>query len=162
MWKIYAEVLYGEYRQKAFNLAAKAVNINKFLIEQDIYFPQNVALDFTVTYHDPCHLARSQGVKDEPRELLAKINGVKYIELEDAGKCCGASGTFCFSNPEISKIISSKKAQNIVNTGSEIASTSCPSCKMGINQGLNAINARKMIYEPVELLAMLYLKEFDS
>lgn len=109
----------------------------------------------TVTYHDPCHLRRSQGIYNEPRELIKKIKNVDLVEMKDANTCCGAAGSFCMTNPVVSQKISTKKAENILNTGAEIALTSCPSCKVGLQQGLIAKNASIPVLHPVELIYKL-------
>ena len=162
VWQIYAETLDGEFKEKAQILAKKAVNINKFLADIELYIPRNVKIESTVTYHDPCHLNRFQGVKEEPRVLLKKIPGLEFVEMKEADKCCGAAGSFCLINPDISRAVSRKKAQNIVETNAKIISTSCPSCKIGIFQGLNEINKQLPLYQPVELLAKLYLLEHNQ
>ena len=77
--------------------------------------------------------------------------------MKDSDVCCGAAGTFCISQPEISKAISSEKAQNIINTEADIVCTSCAGCKIGLSQGLIEKNSTIPIYHPVELLAELYL-----
>ena len=159
VWKIYEDVLDGELKEKAAIIAEKAININKFLTIQDIYIPNNLEINKSVTYHDPCHLKRFQGVYQEPREILKRIPGLEFLEMEDADKCCGAAGTFCVINPDISKLISAQKAKNILNTNADIVATSCPSCKIGITQGLIQVDKQIPIYQPVELLASLYLME---
>lgn len=159
VWQLYADILDGELKEKAQLLANKAVNINKFLTMFEIYIPENKSINKSVTYHDPCHLKRFQGISEEPRAILKLIPGIKFIEMSEADKCCGAAGTFCISNPEVSKAISVKKAENIAQTQADIISTSCPSCKIGIAQGLAEINKNIPGYQPVELLAQLYLTE---
>jgi glycolate oxidase iron-sulfur subunit len=159
VWEHYAEIFDNDLKEKAQKIASKAVNIHKFLADIDLYIPENVNIDLNVTYHDPCHLKRFQNVYTEPRDLLKKIPGVNLTEMKDADKCCGASGTFCVVNPDISKSISRMKAENILNTKANAVATGCPSCKIGIAQGLAQVNKDLPVYQPVELLARLYLLE---
>lgn len=139
--------------------AEKAININKFLAQREIYIPENVKIDKKITYHDPCHLKRFQKVYEEPRKLIRQLQGADFKEMKDADVCCGAAGTFCVSQPEISKIISSEKAQNILDTDADIVCTSCAGCKIGLYQGLIEKKSQIPVYHPVELIAEMYLKE---
>ncbi|MDD3012479.1 MAG: (Fe-S)-binding protein, partial [Candidatus Gastranaerophilales bacterium] len=153
VWDHYTDILDDDLKEEAQKILSKAVNINKFLAEIDLYIPENVKLDLDVTYHDPCHLKRFQNVYIEPRELLKKISGINLVEMKESDKCCGASGSFCVVNPVISRAVSKKKAENIIATKANIVATSCPSCKIGISQGLAQVDADMQIYQPVELLA---------
>ena len=69
--------------------------------------------------------------------------------MKDADVCCGAAGTFCISQPEISKLISARKAENIFNTKADIVCTSCAGCKIGLYQGLIEKNSKIPVYHPV-------------
>lgn len=135
------------------------INIYKFLDDINLHIPKNASFNHTVTWHDPCHLIRYQGISKEPRSILKKVSGLIYKEMEEAGKCCGAAGTFCITKPGISLAISRKKAKNVINSGADIVSTSCSGCKMGITQGLASLGAIKRIMSPVEILASLYSQE---
>ena len=63
-----------------------------------------------VTYHDPCHLVRAQGVSAAPREILKALPQVEYVEMEEANTCCGGGGSFQFDFPEVSKGITEKRS----------------------------------------------------
>ena len=158
-WEFYLDFVQGKLKEKAEIIAEKTININKFLAEREIYFPENVEINKKITYHDPCHLKRFQKVFEEPRKILKQIQGIAFKEMKDADVCCGAAGTFCISQSEISKAISSEKAQNIIATGADIVCTSCAGCKIGLSQGLIEKNSTIPVYHPVELLAELYLKD---
>ncbi len=158
-WEFYPEVLEGELKEKAQNLYKKAININKLLNRIELYIPEGIELEESVTYHDPCHLARFQHVIDEPREVLKKIPGVDYREMNEADRCCGAAGTFCVLKPGVSQGISSNKAQNILDTKAQMVATSCSACKIGLAQGLAGLGEEKTLISPVELLAKLYIRE---
>jgi len=159
VWEFYPEFVSEEYKQKAKRLAEKSININKFLAEREIYLPNNSKTSKKITYHDPCHLKRFQHVFEEPRKILKQIQGVDFIEMKDADVCCGAAGTFCITQPQISQAISKNKAENIINSGANIVCTSCAGCKIGLYQGLINENSEIPVYHPVELLAQTYLSE---
>ncbi len=161
VWDIYPEYLEGEYKEKALLLAQKNMNIYKFLVQFDIFLPDNVEDNKIVTYHDPCHLKRSQKVDKEPRKFLSLLPGIKFEEMKNADRCCGASGLYFLSKPGISQSISKRKAENILNTKANIVTTSCPSCKIGLSQGLSLCNRKMPVYQPVELLANIYFNKMN-
>ena len=158
-WEFYPEFTEGKLKEKAEKLAKKAVNINKFLASKEIYLPKTSNINKKITYHDPCHLKRFQKIYEEPRKILKQLQGIEFQEMKDADVCCGAAGTFCISQPEISQAISSEKAQNILDTQADVVCTSCAGCKIGLYQGLIGKNSDIPVCHPVELLAQAYLEE---
>ncbi|MBI5893762.1 MAG: (Fe-S)-binding protein [Deltaproteobacteria bacterium] len=104
-----------------------------------------------VTYHDPCHLSRGQGIKDEPRKLI-EMSGHKFKEMNHPCRCCGLGGSFNITNYELSMEINREKAEDIKNTGADIAATACPGCIMQIKDGLHKIGTKTKVMHVVELL----------
>lgn len=104
-----------------------------------------------VTYHDPCHLLRSQGVKDAPRNLLKRIPELEFVEMADADVCCGGGGTFQWEHPEVASGITSKKIQAIVETCSDQVASGCPGCRLQIHGNLGS--SLIQVVHPVEILA---------
>jgi L-lactate dehydrogenase complex protein LldE len=85
-----------------------------------------------VTYHDACSGLRELGVKHQPRQLLASVDGVQLMELPGAEICCGFGGTFCIKYPEISDKMVTDKAADIVGTGAEAVLAGDLGCLLNI------------------------------
>src|SRR5947208_2713430 len=78
------------------------------------------------TYHDACSGLRELGVKQQPRALLASVDGLQLTELPGAEVCCGFGGTFCIKYPEISDKMMTDKAADIAATGADAATAGAP------------------------------------
>jgi len=104
-----------------------------------------------VTYHDPCHLRRGLGIKDEPRELI-EIAGFRRKEMRHPCRCCGLGGSFSITNYGLSMEINRSKAEDIKTTGAEIAATACPGCMVQLRDGLHKVGAKVEVKHIVELL----------
>lgn len=159
MLKKYGELFekFPEYQEKAARIDEKIIDLNVFLTKLELKLPESKK-DITVTYHDPCHLRRSQHVYEEPRHLIKGIKGVNFVEMKKPDTCCGAAGSFSITHQDVSESISNKKATDIKQTGSEIVLTSCPSCKVGLSQGLISIHKNDVeVQHIVELIHKLSL-----
>ena len=86
-----------------------------------------------VTFHDSCSALREYGIKDEPRKLLAQVEGLELIEMEECDTCCGFGGTFAVKNKSISVAMAEKKVLNALTTGAEYIISTEASCLMNIN-----------------------------
>jgi glycolate oxidase iron-sulfur subunit len=104
-----------------------------------------------VTYHDPCHLVRAQGVSEAPRKILKALPQVEYVEMEEAGTCCGGGGAFQFDFRGVSKGITEKKIKNIRQTGAGIIVTGCPGCRMTIRGNMDEGDPISVLH-PLQLL----------
>ena len=91
-------------------------------------------LPMTVAYHDACHLAHAQGVRAQPRRLLAGIPGLELREIAEPELCCGSAGIYNILNPEPARELGDRKAANIVATGAELLVTANPGCLMQVDQ----------------------------
>lgn len=107
---------------------------------------------WNVTYHDPCHLGRAQGIYAEPRQVLTGIKGLNLIEMEESNRCCGGSGLFSLTKPELSTRVLARKLQNIKKTGTGLVATSCPSCRIQLERGIKHQVVEQVVH-PVELMA---------
>ncbi len=119
MLRIHYPILLAEdpaYAARAAALGAKSHELISFLV--DVLGRDRVAARFQgrVTYHDSCSGLRELGVKEQPRRLLASVEGLELKELPGAEICCGFGGTFCIKYPEISDRLVSEKAEEVEKT----------------------------------------------
>jgi glycolate oxidase iron-sulfur subunit len=106
-----------------------------------------------VTYHDPCHLVRGQGVSEAPRKILKALPQVEFVEMKDANMCCGGGGSFQFDFPGVSKGITENKIKNILETGASVVVTGCPGCRVTISGNMNDNNQISVLH-PIQLVDM--------
>lgn len=151
----YPRLLAGEprYAARAQRLAARTYDVTSYLVDVLHVDPPAGRLAATVTYHDPCHLARGLGVTRQPRELLAGIAGVRLSEMREPSRCCGGAGSFSLAHQELSLAIGARKAADIVGTGAEVVATSCPGCRMQLADVLSQAGDNRPVAHVVELLA---------
>jgi L-lactate dehydrogenase complex protein LldE len=86
----------------------------------------------TITYHDSCAGLRELSIKGQPRQLLAKVPGLKLIEMEEAETCCGFGGTFAVKFGEISTHIAERKCANIAASGADAVVLGDLGCMLNI------------------------------
>ena len=106
----------------------------------------------SVTYHDPCHARKMQGVFKEPRKLLAQ--NYEMTEMEDPNECCGFGGVTMQSEKyHLSRAAGQKKSEMIKNSGAKIVSAECSACKMQISNALHISGSDVKFENPIELIA---------
>ncbi|MBC2721892.1 LUD domain-containing protein [Desulfosporosinus sp.] len=146
----------SELQEKVKKLALKVKDINEFLSQDIDLKPPNQRVTETVTYHDPCHLARSMGVKKEPRELIQTIPGVSYVEMQDADTCCGFGGSFSLSFYELSQRINEGKLKTVNDTKATTLATSCPGCMVHFRDGIAQHKMKQNVSHVIQILSRAY------
>ena len=153
----YKDVLEGDprYAEKAHAFSAKAKDISVFLHELGLR-PVPNSLNLKVAYHDACHLSHGQGVREEPRKLLASIPGVKVVDLRNPEICCGSAGLYNILQPEMADRLLQNKVDAVLETGADVLATGNPGCLMQIARGLRERGSGVRVVHPVELVAEAY------
>lgn len=155
--KEYRELLADdpEYRERARAVSAGVADVSEFLMAQGLPRPGG-EVRLRVTYHEPCHLGRGQGVIRQPRELLKSVPGLEFVEMKGADVCCGGAGSFCVTHPELSEKVGAVKVESILATRPEVVASGCPSCISQLRALLQARSVGIRVCHPVELLAEGY------
>jgi fumarate reductase (CoM/CoB) subunit B len=113
-------------------------------------------VNMRVTYHDPCHLVRGQGIKEEPRQILNKVKGLEFVEMEVPDQCCGAGGGVRSGKPEIAEALGREKAKMIKKLDVDAVITICPFCENNIRASLESEELDVEVMNILKLLEMAY------
>jgi glycolate oxidase iron-sulfur subunit len=105
-----------------------------------------------VAYHDACHLAHAQGIRSQPRELLAGIPGLTVVPVAEADVCCGSAGIFNLTQPEMAAQLGQRKATHLSEAAPDLVVTSNPGCILQIQSAAREQGHGFKVMHLVELL----------
>jgi len=137
-------------RAKAF--AAKVRDVTEVLAGLSPARAPRHPLDLRVAYHDACHLAHAQSVRQQPRDLLSSIPGVTLVPIAEGDICCGSAGIFNLVQPEMASELGRRKAANIAEAKPDIVATTNPGCMLQITAAGRAAGGSPPVVHVVELL----------
>jgi len=140
---------------RAAAFSARVRDISEFLLELPLKKPKG-RIEARVTYHDPCHLRRGQGVWKQPRQLLQMIDGVEFVELPEADWCCGSAGSQLITHYETSLKVLKRKTDNLAGTQANYIASGCPGCQMQLRVGIDRAGLDVKVVHPIELLDRAY------
>jgi L-lactate dehydrogenase complex protein LldE len=115
---------------EAHALEPRVWEFSRFLLEVAGVEDVGARFDGVVTYHDSCHALRELSIKNGPRKLLAKVQGLTLLEMSAAEECCGFGGTFSIKFPEVSGAMARTKIDSIQKTGAATVVSIDSSCLM--------------------------------
>ncbi len=140
-------------RAAAQALAPRVREFSQFLIEVAAVEDVGARFEDIVTYHDSCHALRDLGIKDGPRRLLARVQGLELREMDKAEECCGFGGTFSVKFPEVSGGMVETKIESILRTGARTVVSIDSSCLMQIQGALSRAGLPLRTMHLAEVLA---------
>jgi len=108
--------------------------------------------DELVTYHDPCHARKVQGIYEQPRNLLSP--NYPMTEMSDPNRCCGFGGvTMQTEKFHFAEAAGKPKAAMIEETKAHYVSAECSACRVQISESLNRVDSEVIFKNPLELIA---------
>jgi L-lactate dehydrogenase complex protein LldE len=139
--------------QRSADLATRSYELISFLTDLRGIAKVQASFAGSVTYHDSCSGLRELGIKQQPRRLLATIEGLSLTEMSDAEVCCGFGGTFCIKYPDISNTMVDEKAVAIERTGADTLLAGDLGCLLNMAGKLKRRGAKVGARHIAELLA---------
>jgi glycolate oxidase iron-sulfur subunit len=138
--------------------AHKVRDVSEFLDGLGLIQPPG-EIRLTATYHDACHLAHAQKVREQPRNILKKVPGLKLVDLAESELCCGAAGTYNLTEPEMAERLARRKLENIRRTGARVVITGNAGCLLQIAREARMQGETLKILHPMEILDLSYRRE---
>ena len=132
----------GPIAGRAAAFSATVRDLSEFLAElyRDHGGPRAArhGLPVTAAYHDACHLAHAQGIRQQPRDLLHGIPELAVTEASDGMTCCGSAGVYNLLQPDAARELGERKAAALRATGARLVVSANPGCSLQIAAALAA------------------------
>ncbi len=152
----YPLVLAGEAEEpRARAFAERVMDVSAFLDDLGLVAPPAPAKPLRIAYHDACHLAHAQGVREAPRRLLA-ATGHEVAEPAEWEICCGSAGTYNLEKPATAAELGRRKARNLLATEGDLVAAGNIGCLTQIRTHLAAEGAELEVVHTMQVLDRAY------
>jgi len=138
------------WAERAERFATRVRDVTELLAEAGPHAARR-PLELKVAYHDACHLAHAQGVREQPRELLRSIPGLELAEPAEWEICCGSAGIYNLTKPRPAAELGERKARNLLATGADVVAAANPGCALQIAGHARRLGRDLQVVHPVEL-----------
>jgi L-lactate dehydrogenase complex protein LldE len=119
------------------SIGFKTFELSEFLVKILKVTNFGARLEAKATYHDSCAGLRECKIKNEPRQLLANVQGLELTEMEDVETCCGFGGTFAVKFEPISIAMGEQKVEHALATDAQYLISTDLSCLMHLQGYIN-------------------------
>ena len=151
---------YGKPGQNVYHITQY---VDKLIANRKL--PLNNEFKARVTYHDPCHLGRHSKVFEEPRNILKKIKGLDFVEMErnrENSRCCGAGGGYKSAFNDFAVNIAAERIRDAEAVGAEVIATACPFCVLNLKQGAAKIKSKVKVMDITEILLQVTAPKIEE
>ncbi len=142
-------------RQTLEHFAHKVKDASEFLASLGPIAPKG-EIPLTATYHDACHLCHAQRIREQPRELLSLVPGLKLVPLSESEICCGAAGSYNLTEGEMADRLADRKVKHILSTGASAVIMGNAGCSLQIQAALRQARSPIWVAHPMEILDLSY------
>ena len=141
----------AQYAARAKEFSAKCQDISETLAYMGPRAKRN-PLRLKVAFHDSCHLQHAQGVRAQPRNLLAAIPELELVEIPEAAICCGSAGIYNLVQPNAANALGDRKAGLIASLDADVVVTGNPGCILQLQASLERAGKKIPVLHTIQLL----------
>ncbi|WP_199614092.1 (Fe-S)-binding protein [Paenibacillus alkalitolerans] len=158
----YDHLLEGDsaVKEDAISFAKRVKDVSQLVVDKgrlpdalDAADSQNHPEPVRITYQDSCHLRNVMKTGDAPRQLMKRIAGTEFVEMEQSDRCCGSAGIYNVTNPEMAGQILERKMGHANETNPRYLLTSNPGCLLQMKLGVER-------HKPRETLEVMHIVDF--
>lgn len=139
--------------ETAARVAGASMELSSFLVRRLDRIDLGARWPGRAAWHDACHGLRELGIRDEPRRLLAAVEGLELVEARTCDRCCGFGGTFSVDLPGVSTAMADDKIDELETLGIDAVVSGDASCLMQLEGRLEARGSRIRAVHLAEILA---------
>jgi glycolate oxidase iron-sulfur subunit len=139
------------YAERAKKFSAKCKDVSEVLAELPKRAQRN-PLRLKVAFHDSCHLQHAQGVRAQPRSLLAAIPELELVEIPEVAICCGSAGIYNLVQPNAANELGDRKAGLIASLDADVVVTGNPGCILQLQASLDRGGKKIPVLHTIQLL----------
>jgi glycolate oxidase iron-sulfur subunit len=139
------------WQERARAIAAKVKDVSELCAELGPIATRH-PLPLRVAYHDACHLSHGQGIRRQPRAVLAAIPGLQLLDVPEPEQCCGSAGVYNLLEPASARQIGRRKADNVRSVQPDVLCSANPGCTLQIQSQLGDSGTNIRTAHPIELV----------
>jgi glycolate oxidase iron-sulfur subunit len=114
------------WSERAARVSALARDVTEYLAALGLARP-TITTGQRVAYHSACSMQHGQGVRQQPKDLLAAA-GFAVVDIPEGHLCCGSAGTYNLLQPALARGLRDRKLAAIAEVAPEIVAAGNIGC----------------------------------
>ena len=141
-----------EWAERARAFSERVRDISEMLAENGSPRAPRHPLAVLVAYHDACHLAHAQGVREQPRAMLASIPELRLVPIPETDICCGSAGIYNLVQPVAAAALGDRKMSQIATVTADMIATANAGCLLQIASAGRRARRNLSVLHPIQLV----------
>lgn len=141
----------AEWGPRAAAFSRKVQDVTEFLAALPSRATRH-RMEKRVAYHSPCHHGHAQGIREQPKALLASIPGIELVDLPDGEQCCGSAGVYNLVQTASAEQIGNRKVEAVLSVKPQLLASGNPGCTLQIQRLLQERGLKLPAAHPIEIL----------